>query len=322
MDDNDNNDDIILLGANDNVTDDMILPFVLQESNLRGRVVRLGDVLDHILVPHAYPMPVAQMTGESVTLSLLLGGMLKYDGVFTLQAQGSGPVRLVVADLTSDGSVRGMAAFDPDQLGHILNNSGDVVGLRATDSVFDLKTLMGDGYLSFTVDQNNGADRYQGIVALEALDLATAVQNYFRQSEQIETILKVACGQVDGHFRAGGIMIQRLPLSPDALPSDMDMAQDHWNRARAFLDTCTRDELIRTGLPATDLLYRLFHEDGVKVFNPIAVRKGCRCSVEKLYGILSRMSESDRTDMTVEGKITMHCEFCSKDFAFDPASLS
>ncbi len=317
----DDDSDVILMGANDNVTDDMILPFALQESHLRGRIVRLGSVLDDILIPHAYRQPVAQLVGEAVTLTLLLGGMLKYDGVFTLQAQGEGPVRLVVADLTSDGALRGMATIDTEKCDALMGKNGDVVGLRATDTTYDLGTLMGPGHLAFTVDQNDAADRYQGIVELNAVDLATSVQHYFAQSEQIETILKVACGFSNGAYRAGGIMIQRLPLPTDALPDAVDAADDHWNRARAFIDTCSRDELIRESLPATDLLYRLFHEDGVKVFNPIALRKGCRCSPEKLSGILGTMSDDDRAHMTVDGKITMRCEFCSKDFKFDPERL-
>jgi molecular chaperone Hsp33 len=318
MDEHDDDIDMILMGANDNVTDDIILPFSLQESHLRGRIVRLGTVLDDILLPHSYPMPVAQLVGEAATLTLLLGGMLKYDGVFTLQAQGDGPVRLVVADLTSNGHIRGMASFNPDQMKSLMGQGGDVVGLRATDTLLDLKTLMGSGHLAFTVDQQGVHDRYQGIVELNAVDLATSVYHYFQQSEQIETILKVGCGFKNGAYRAGGIMIQRLPVPADALPSDIDEAQDHWNRARAFIDTCTRDELIRETLPATTLLYRLFHEDGVKVFNPISLTKGCRCSPEKLSGILDQMSDDDRAHMTENGKITMHCEFCSKDFKFEP----
>lgn len=321
MDEHDADIEMLLLGANDNVTDDMILPFALQESSLRGRIVRVGDVLHEILAPHAYPQPVAQLVGEAATLCLLLGGMLKYEGIFTLQAQGEGPVRLIVADLTSDGALRGMATFDAEKLAAIIGPDNAVVNLRTTDAVFDVGTLMGAGHLAFTVDQNDSTDRYQGIVALEATDLATSVQHYFAQSEQIETVLKVACGVVNGQFRAGGLMIQRLPLDADTLPDAVDTAQDHWDRARAFLDTCTPDELIRDTLPATTLLYRLFHEDGVKVFNPIALRKGCRCTPEKLSGILETMSDDDRTHMTENGKITMRCEFCSKDFHFLPAEI-
>ncbi len=312
-------DEIVLMGANDNIQDDMILPFQLESSHLRGRVIRLGSVLQDILTPHAYPDPVAQLVGEACGLSLLLGGMLKFDGVFTLQAQGSGPVRLVVADLTTGGDLRGMASFDQNAFSDI----PAAHPLRASDRSHALNTLMGTGYLAFTVDQGPHTDRYQGIVELKESNLVDGVAHYFDQSEQIDTMIKLACGRVEGLWRAGGVMIQRLPVRAEVqTPEQLAQLNEDWDRAQALLATCTPDELIKETLFSNDLLYRLFHEEGVRVFNPVHLRKGCRCDGDKLSGILKTLSPDDRSHMTVEGKIQMTCEFCSKTFSFDPQELT
>lgn len=311
-------DDIVLLGANDNTDDDMILPFQLESSHLRGRIIRLGDVLHDILSPHAYPQGVAQLVGEAAALTLLLGGMLKFDGTFTLQAQGDGPVRLVVADFTTKGALRAMASFDAEKLRAAGLDTPTVAPLRSHDKTHDLQSFMGTGYLAFTVDQGDHAERYQGIVELVGTDLAACVQDYFAKSEQIDTVLRVATAQMNGTMRAGGIMVQRLPLPDDVRVDDTAVAKanEDWDRARALLETCRADELTNPALPASDLLFRLFHEEGVRVFNPVQLTKGCRCSIEKLTHVLDTMSEDDRAHMTIDGKITMTCEFCNKDFVF------
>jgi molecular chaperone Hsp33 len=144
------------------------------------------------------------------------------------------------------------------------------------------------------------------------------VRNYFAKSEQIDTVLRVATAHIDGKMRAGGLMLQRLPL-PDEVKNDdtaVAHANEDWDRARTLLETCRPDELTHPSLPASDLLYRLFHEEGVRVFNPIQLTKGCRCSTEKLSNILATLSDEDRTHMKIDGKITMTCEFCNKDFVF------
>lgn len=319
----DDEDELILAGANDNTYDNMIQPFQLERSNLRGRAVRLGVVLNEILASHAYPWPVAQMTGEAVVLALLLGGMLKYDGVFTLQAQGDGPVRLVVADLTTDGAVRAMASFDEEKLKAMgIATDASVVNFRTLDKTYDLGALLGKGYLAFTVDQGAHMERYQGIVELRPEGLEDSVLHYFDQSEQIETYLKIAAGVVDGFWRAGGVMIQRLPL-PEAeqTPERLAAVEEDWERSVALLSTCTREELVQPALGANDLLYRLFHEEGCRVYNPVQLRKACRCGREKLDALLHSMSDDDIAHMTVDGAITMTCEFCSTAYTFDPATI-
>lgn len=307
-------DEIVLASANDNTYDDMILPFQLQSSHLRGRVVRLGSVLEDILRPHAYPDAAAQLVAEACGLSLLLGGMLKFDGVFTLQAQGNGPVRMVIADLTTAGDLRGLAHYDADRLAQM---NLPVHGVHTTHLPYALGDLLGQGYLAFTVDQGEHTERYQGIVELKGDALTTCVQHYFEQSEQIDTMISVAAGKVEGRWRAGGLMIQRLPLSADEqTPDNVLQADEDWARAGALLGTCTPAELIRPTLISQDLLFRLFHEEGVRVFNPVQLRKGCRCNTEKLAGVLQTMSDDDLEHMRVDGKITMTCEFCNKDFVF------
>ena len=313
---------ILLMGVNDNIQDDMIQTFQLEQSNLRGRIVRMGTVLDDILVPHKYPNAVAQLVSEATGLSLLLGGMLKFEGTFTLQAQGNGPVRMVVSDLTTKGEVRGVASYDREKLAAAGIADSTVVGFHAADKVYDLKTLMGEGYLAFTVDQGDHMERYQGIVELKGEELATCVMHYFDQSEQIDTVIKIAAGLVNGTWRVGGIMIQRLPI-PDVEQTTerLASAQDDWDRAQALLGTCTRDELIRETLLPNDLLFRLFHEEGVRVYNPLHLTKGCRCNMDKLRVVLGAMPKDDIDHMTVDGKITMTCEFCNKDFDFSPDEI-
>jgi molecular chaperone Hsp33 len=202
-----------------------------------------------------------------------------------------------------------------------LNNNA-VAPIRATDRIYDLSTLLGDGHLAFTVDQGDFTDRYQGIVALAGPDLVACVGHYFSQSEQIDTILHIAAGETEDGLRAGGLMIQRLPLPATSDPEAVDRAQEDWDRAQALAATLTREELIREPLPANDLLYRLFHEEGVRVYNPVQLRKGCRCHGDRLSAILKTMPADDLAHMTVDGAIVMTCEFCNKDFHFRPDDLS
>jgi molecular chaperone Hsp33 len=319
--------EIFISNANDNSQDNMILPFSFDRSAVRGRIARLGSVLRDILDPHDYPEPVAQLVAEAAALTLLLGGMLKYEGVFTLQASGDGPVRMLVCDLTSAGELRAVAHYDraeAEQIVPALAKETSVQTLRPHDRALDLKTLMGNGHLAFTVDQGDQEERYQGIVALDGPQLSDCVQHYFDQSEQIETTIRIAVGRVaeDG-WRAGGVMIQRLPLAEqDKTQGREEEVQDDWDRALALLSTCTPDELLSVGLLATDLLYRLFHEEDVRAYTPLYLRKGCRCYTEKLMGILKTMSPDDLAHMTIDGHITMTCAFCAKDFVFVPNELS
>ncbi|NCC21199.1 MAG: molecular chaperone [Alphaproteobacteria bacterium] len=299
--------------------DNSVQTFQLESSNLRGRIVRLGSVLDDILVPHEFSDDIAHLAGEAATLAALLASMLKYEGSFTLQAQGDGVVRTLVADITSAGELRACATWDPERLkkvrAHIELDTGE-------DQDNNLAQLLGKGYLAFTVDQGRNMERYQGLVELKGPSLTDCVHHYFTQSEQIGTGIKMAVGKRGGTWRAGAIMVQHLPeqeQNPQAGAGNV--AEDNWRRTMILLGSCTDDELLDEGLAGETLLFRLFHEEGVRVFAPQALTKGCRCTEEKIRGILMLMTERDRRDMAIDGEICMRCEFCRKDFIYDPEEI-
>lgn len=296
--------------------DNVIQTFQLEASSLRGRLVRLGSVLNDVLEPHDYPEPVAHLVAETMTLALLLSSMLKYEGIFTLQTRSDGPVSMVVADVTSEGQVRGCASFDVERLDHA---RAQIAALDITEgSQNHLAQYLGKGYIAFTVDQGRNTDLYQGIVELKGASLVDCVQHYFNQSEQIGSGIKMAVGRRGRRWRAGGIMLQHMPedqKNPQAGRGNIN--EDDWRRSMVLMDTCTDHEFLDPGLHSNELLVRLFHEEGVRVFTPIDVVKGCRCNSEKVEGILAMMTDEDIDYMTIDGKISMHCEFCSRDFVFD-----
>lgn len=301
--------------------DNMIQPFQLETSNLRGRVVRLGSVLNGILEAHAYPEAVNQLVGETLLLSALLSSMLKFEGVFTLQTKGDGPIRMLVADMTTAGALRGCASFDAERIEQAVQQ------LSALDvdetSQNQLAQLLGKGYIAFTVDQGAHTDRYQGIVELKGASLVDCVQHYFTQSEQIKTGIKMAVGKRGGVWRGAGIMVQTLP--DDEQPKGREVSnlhEDDWRRTMILLDSCTEDELLNPELGENMLLMRLFHEEGIRIFGRQEVRHACRCSMEKVENILIGLSQDDREDIVQDGAITLTCEFCSRDFVFDPADIA
>ncbi len=304
----------------EDMSDNLIQPFGLDVSDLRGRYVRLGTVIDDILGAHNYPNPVAHLVAETVVLTLLLSSMLKYEGIFTLQIQGDGPVKMVVADVTTGGDVRACATFDAER---VKNSSKQVNALRSKEnSQNHLAQLLGKGHIAFTVDQGKHTERYQGIVELKGSSMVDCVQHYFTQSEQIKTGIKMAVGQRDGVWRAGAIMLQHMPTAESRDASNiMDLDGDDWRRAMMLMDTARKEEFLSAELTPNDLLLRLFHEEGVRVFEPITVCKKCRCSEDRVENVLLTMPPEEREYMLKDGKITMRCEFCSHDYGFDPAFI-
>lgn len=285
--------------------DSHVLTFDLERANLRGRIVRLGKVLDSILGPHQFPLVIEKLLAETVTLSVMLSSMLKYEGIFILQAQGDGAVTRLVSDVTSAGDIRGTAGFDEDKLKALLAVNPEPTALE----------LLGKGYLAFTVDQGEFMERYQGIVEMKAT-LLESIHHYFAQSEQIGTAIKMVVARDEaGHWRSNAIMLQHTPDHSN-IPQDNKPIAENWNRAQILLETCTDEELLDTKLHDDTLLYRLFHEEGVRVYRPHSLCKGCRCTPEKLKGVLSMLSEDDLDHAATDGKITMTCEFCNKDFIF------
>jgi molecular chaperone Hsp33 len=290
--------------------DDLIQPFKIEGQAVRGRLVRLGPLIDTVLDRHQYPPIVAELLGETVALAAALAGALKYDGVFTLQTKGDGPIRLMVADVTSDGDVRGYAQFDAESLAAVTRGGNG--------APLSVPKLLGAGYLAFTVDQGSHTERYQGIVELTGATLADCVHHYFRQSEQLDAVVKVAAGRARGGWRAGALMLQRLPPSVGAA----DEVEDGWRRTLAFMASSTPEELLDAQLAPNDLLYRLFHEDGVRVFATADLRAGCRCSRERVERVLRSLPDDDLETFKVDGLISVTCEFCSASYDFTDGEVA
>jgi molecular chaperone Hsp33 len=288
------------------VTSDILLPFSVGGGAVRGRLVRLSGALDAILAGHAYPDAVARLLGETLALAAALAGGLKYEGVFTLQAQGKGPVSLVVADVTSDGAMRAYARFDAARLG------GGTV-----------PELLGEGYLAFTVDQGPDTERYQGIVALTGDTVADCAELYFKQSEQLPTSVKLAVGH-DGGWSAAAVLIQRMPATAGHSPIlTHDEAEDGWLRAGLLLDTVKPAEMLDRTLEPAQLLHRLYHAELLQAFEPKLLEARCRCSRDKVEGAL-RSFPPDQVEslQDAEGKVEVTCEFCRANYVFGPAELA
>ena len=284
--------------------DNIMQPFQLESGAFRGRLVRLGSALDLILHQHAYPSPVAALLAEAMVLAAALGSSLKYEGVFTFQAKGDGAVRLLVADVTNDGGVRAYAKFDPEGIAR------DVDAVR----------LLGKGYLAFTVDQQLNDDRYQGIVELGGGSLAEAVQHYFRQSEQLPTGIMAAVRRDEqGRWCGGCLMLQQMPREGGAAVERDTSVADDWHRAMMLMGTCSAEELTDVALSPNDLLYRLFHEEGVRVYEPHGFRPQCRCSETRVTNMLRSLPREEIEDLAVNGVVSVTCEFCNKSYTFDEA---
>jgi molecular chaperone Hsp33 len=300
--------------------DDLVQPFQIDPFALRGRLVRLGPAIDHILSQHAYPEPVAAMLGEAITLAVLLAGALKYDGVFTLQTKGDGPIPLLVANVSTDGAVRGYAQYNAAKLDAAVNNGAALAGLS-------VPRLLGAGYIAFTVDQGEDTDRYQGIVELSGATLSDCAQHYFRQSEQIQAGIKLAVARAGadpagqgGAWRAGGLMLQRVPPE-GGYGVIADDVEDGWRRTMVLMSSATSGELVDPGLTPHRLLFRLFHEDGVRVYDTHPIEARCRCSRERIETILRAFPADELDDMAKERVTTVTCEFCSTRYVFDAAEI-
>ncbi len=295
---------------------DLIQPFRIEGAAIIGRLVRLGEAFADTIEPHDYPAIVAELLGETEALSVALAGSLKYDGIFTLQAQGDGPVGMLVADVTSDGAVRAYARVGDE-------NAPTLSDGTAIDS--PVPHLIGNGHLAFTVDQGPDTDRYQGITPLEGATLADCAHLYFRQSEQLETAIKLAAvvDETGSHAgpRAAAFMIQRLPGEKPADIPDED-AEERWRRAVILMSSLKTSEMLDPDLSPRDLLFRLYHEDGVRMYDSRPLRFECRCSRKKVADVLSRFAPENLADMkTDEGVLVATCEFCRAEYRFDDDDL-
>jgi molecular chaperone Hsp33 len=304
--------------------DDAVIPFEVSALDLRGRLARLGPALDELLVRHHYPAPVAKLLGEAVVLTTLLGSSLKFDGRFILQTQTDGPVSFLIVDFQAPARLRAYARFDRTRLG---------------DSP-DTGALLGHGHLAMTIDQGPDMSRYQGLVALQGGSLEDAAHEYFLRSEQIPTRVRLAVGEEwrrdgDGpkrRWRGGGMLLQFLPKAPErARQADLDPGDapkgspthavaedDAWTEGRSLIGTVEDVELIDPDLSGERLLYRLFHERGVRVFPPQALRAQCSCSRDAVAAMLKSFAPQDRSEMVKDGKVAVTCEFCSSVYEFTP----
>ncbi len=298
--------------------DNFIQTFQLESSSFRGRVVRVGDVLDRMLDAHDYPLPIAHLVAETTVLAIALSSMMKYEGIFTLQAQGDGPIKMLVADVTSDGAVRACASFDKERFESARQKLSALKTIESGQN--HLAQYLGKGYIAFTVDQGQHTDRYQGIVELRGASMVDCVQHYFTQSEQIGTGIKMAVGQRDGGWRAEAIMLQNMPEeSSEKATGNLD--EDDWRRAMILLDSCTEDEFLSPDLGVSELLVRLFHEEGVRVYGRREVYHKCRCDEERVHNILMSMDTQDIKDSSIDGVIEMVCEFCSHKYVFKEKAI-
>ena len=314
------------LGQFDFAGDDHVVPFQVEGLDVRGRAVQLGPMLDAILERHHYPTPVARLLAEVVVLTVLLGTSLKFDGKFTVQTKSDGPVDLLVADFSTPENVRAYARFNQAMLDQAIA-SGET----------EPEQLLGKGVLAFTIDQGKFSQPYQGIVALDGTSLEDIAGVYFRQSEQIPTRVRLAAAELfdrddDGkprhRWRAGGLVAQFLPEAPERMRQtdlhggDGDINErahhedDAWAEARSLVETVDADELTDPLVGTERLLFRLFHERGVRVYEPRAVFDRCSCSREKIGGVLKGFSAEEIEESQENGEIAVTCEFCSTTYRF------
>ena len=307
--------------------DDAVLPFEVNALDLRGRLTRLGPALDDILHKHDYPPQVGKLLGEAIVLTTLLGSSLKFEGRFILQTQTDGPVSFLIVDFQAPDRLRAYARFD---------------GKRLKDGL-DSGALLGHGHLAMTIDQGPDMSRYQGLVALDGGGLEAAAHEYFLRSEQIPTRVRIAVGEEwrggEGgkhRWRAGGLLMQFLPKAPerarqaDLHPGDAPEGtvphtvaeDDAWIEAQSLIGTVEDVELIDPAVSSERLLYRLFHERGVRVFRSAELRAQCSCSRQSVEAMLRSFPQADRDDMVENGKISVTCEFCSATYAFEPAEVA
>ena len=292
-------------------TDDLAAAFQIEGWPVRGRLVRLGEAVDAIIKAHDYPEPVAALLGEACALAALVGSSLKFEGRLIVQAQGDGPVRYVVADYDTAGTLRGYCRFD----------EAEVAAASTGFARPGARTLLGQGVFIMTLDQGPDFDRHQGITPIEGESLSLCAEHYFAQSEQVPTKVHLAVGQVSTEagmvWRAGGAMIQMV--AGDAARGS---TEEVWDRSRALFATLGDDELIDPTVTPEILLFRLFHEDGVRLEQPLALSAQCRCSEARIVGVLGSFSDEERTDMIEEdGKIRVTCEYCSTVYALSPEDV-
>lgn len=292
---------------------DAALPFTIGGGAFRGRLVRLHTAADAAISRQKQPEAVGRAIGEAMALAAVLGSSLKFDGVITAQTATDGPMSRIVADMTSGGDLRASVAVDAPRLADLL----------AADPNPGFAALAGKGHLALTVDQGEHTERYQGIVALNGESLAASAIDYFRQSEQIETVLMLAAAPPAGGFgwRAGALLLQRLPVANAHLMAAADEA-DAWETAAVLHQSLTPRELLDPTLAATEVLRRLFHASDLVVYDGSEVRFACRCSRERLHALMHTLPPDELAQAVTEsGKVEVTCDFCKTRYLFELEEL-
>lgn len=294
------------------LTDDLVATFQLEGEQVRGRLVRLGAVIDDVLSRHAYPDAVANLLAEACCLAALVGSSLKFEGRLIVQAQGDGAVSYVVGDYDTSGALRGYCQFDETKVAQ------SAAGFSSPGA----ETLLGKGLFVMTIDPVNLKDRYQGVVPIEGETLALCAESYFAQSEQAPARIRLASQPMDQggrqFWRAGGIMIQNI-----AADEARGATQEAWRRAEALFSTVGEDELVHPGLSPDRLLYRLFHEDGVRLYPPKALKAACRCSEDRVVNLIKSFPLEEIADMIEpDGKIHVSCEYCARRYVISADTIT
>ena len=296
---------------------DTCASFHINNGAFYGRMVRLDEVINTILSKHQYTPVVSGILAESTALAALLSSTIKYDGLFTFQTQSNGPVSMVVVDVSSQGAIRASAKYDEARI-------EKAKSLRKTeDEHEETPHFLGGGYMAFTVDQGGPDKMYQGVVDIQGKTLAECAMRYFKQSEQIDTYIRLflqAPATPQSRWLAAGVLLQKLPSYGGKLDADVDI-NAAWEEAVVFIDSLKDAEVFDASLSAADLLHRLFHANGLEVEAGQHYHFGCRCNRDKLQAVLSSMSAADIDAMTENGKITAECNFCGEKYSFEKGEL-
>jgi molecular chaperone Hsp33 len=289
---------------------DCLHRFIFERYPIRGHLVHLDAAWRALIEHRDYPMPIRNALGEAVAASLLLAATIKFEGVLSLQMQGDGPVHLLLAQCTGGLGVRGLARYREAGRPPDSGDSGDSTGIGG---------LIGTGNLTVTLETDDGAQRYQGIVPLSGRRLAESLQVYFENSEQLPTRLWL---HADSNG-ASGMLLQKLPgaESPAGAAADAAAVEDAWRRVQLIGETLTPEEL-RT-LADVEILHRLFHEDDVRLFEPAPVYFRCRCSRERVGSMLQGLGEAESRSVLAErGNVEVHCDFCNRAYVFDAVDIA
>ena len=311
---------------NDNLAaGSQILPFYLADGSsdmalIRGRMASVGTAAGTIIERHEYPDLVGRLQAEALALAACLSSTLKFDGVFTLQAKGDGPVRTLFADITAAGDLRGYCAVDEDR-----SQFAALKLAQPNDDAVHIVPLMGGGYIAFTVDDDATGGRYQGIVELDGPHLSSAAMRWFENSEQNDTIVLCAAEKGSSGWQASALILQRIATEGGDAVSAAGAkvaSDDAWHMAKTLLSSVTRAELLDPGLTSEEIIFRLFNSMSPHVAPARAVSDQCRCDVQKIESMLAQLSVDDVNDLAdPDGALHITCEFCKTERVFNKSDL-